>query len=121
MVFFIFLPPPLVVTLIIWSAAAWAAVVGSDQAYVAPSLSPVASSLPLSSPPVVSAPSPPAPSTTAERLRRTLQQNGRIIALTVSACVLTLTLGSCALSSDSCVRRRLNRNRRLPIGVEPND
>lgn len=54
-------------------------------------------------------------------LRDMLQQNFKIVAIAAAAVLVGATLLTCAMSADSCVRWRLNRNRRVPIGVSHTD
>lgn len=54
-------------------------------------------------------------------LRDMLQQNFKIVAIIAAAVLVGATLLTCVMSADSCVRWRLNRNRRVPIGVSQTD
>lgn len=54
-------------------------------------------------------------------LRDMLQQNFKIVAIIAAAVLVGGALLTCAMSADSCVRWRLNRNRRVPIGVSQTD
>lgn len=88
-------------------AAATAAAVGPAVPYVArePAPRPV---------PAVELPPPP-PQLSTGQMKQIVQQNARLLALLGAVGITATTLVSCALSSDTCVRRRLNRNRRLAI------
>jgi hypothetical protein len=114
---FLFLPSPIAVALILWAAASMAAQVGTASEYRPTTHKPAAAPLPPVAPPTVEPPK----SLTAGQFRKALQQNGRLIALGAAAVILVFTGASCVLASDSCVRRRLNRNRCLPIGVDQSE
>ncbi len=54
---------------------------------------------------------------TASEFKQSLRVNFRIVAVGVSVLLLTLIAIQCVCLSEGCVRKRINRNRRLPIGV----
>lgn len=78
-------------------SAVLAGVVGPDMLYAAPSPTPVAPAAPL---------------------RDVLRDNVKSLALAASAALIGIVVVACALSSDACVRRRINRGRKVPIAVD---